>query len=99
VAPGPARAFDHLHASPAEPDSARGSPEPLRRRGQNATAATSKKVVIAKLLVRQPDLIFDEPTCGVDVAAIVDIHEPIDQECESPICEGVNSPLNAYEQS
>jgi simple sugar transport system ATP-binding protein len=37
-----------------------------------------QKVVIAKSLVQNPDLvIFDEPTCGVDVGAIVEIHELI----------------------
>ena len=37
-----------------------------------------QKVVIAKSLVQDPDLIiFDEPTRGVDVGAIVEIHELI----------------------
>jgi ABC-type sugar transport system ATPase subunit len=37
-----------------------------------------QKVVIAKSLVQNPDLvIFDEPTRGVDVGAIVQIHELI----------------------
>ena len=40
-----------------------------------------QKVVIAKSLVQNPDLIiFDEPTRGVDVGAIVEIHELI-QRC------------------
>ena len=37
-----------------------------------------QKVVIAKSLVQTPDLIiFDEPARGVDVGAIVEIHELI----------------------
>ena len=37
-----------------------------------------QKVVIAKSLVQNPDLIiFDEPTRDVDVGAIVEIHELI----------------------
>ena len=39
-----------------------------------------QKVVIAKSLVQEPDIIvFDEPTRGVDVGAITEIHELIDR--------------------
>jgi simple sugar transport system ATP-binding protein len=38
------------------------------------------KVVIAKSLAQEPELIiFDEPTRGVDVGAIVEIHELINR--------------------
>ena len=52
-----------------------------------------QKVVIAKSLVQDPDLIiFDEPTRGVDVGAIVEIHELIQRLADEgkavviPIC-------------
>ena len=39
-----------------------------------------QKVVIAKSLVQDPELIiFDEPTRGVDVGAIAEIHEIINR--------------------
>jgi len=50
------------------------------------SGGNQQKVVIAKALVQQPSLvIFDEPTRGVDVGAIVEIHSFINQLADSGI--------------
>ena len=47
------------------------------------SGGNQQKVVIAKSLAQEPDLIiFDEPTRGVDVGAIVEIHELINRLAE-----------------
>jgi simple sugar transport system ATP-binding protein/ribose transport system ATP-binding protein len=50
------------------------------------SGGNQQKVVIAKALVQQPKVvIFDEPTRGVDVGAIVEIHGFIDQLADDGI--------------
>lgn len=50
------------------------------------SGGNQQKVVIAKALVQEPRLvIFDEPTRGVDVGAIVEIHAFINQLADSGI--------------
>ena len=57
------------------------------------SGGNQQEVVIAKSLVQDSDLIiFDEPTRGVDVSAIVEIHELIQRLADEgkavviPIC-------------
>ena len=48
------------------------------------SGGNQQKVVIAKSLVQEPDvLIFDEPTRGVDVGAIAEIHAEINRLADS----------------
>src|ERR1700756_804809 len=50
------------------------------------SGGNQQKVVIAKALVQRPQLvIFDEPTRGVDVGAIVEIHTFINQLADEGI--------------
>jgi len=50
------------------------------------SGGNQQKVVIAKALVQKPKLIiFDEPTRGVDVGAIVEIHHLIDRLADEGI--------------
>ena len=54
--------------------------------GIELSGGNQQKVVIAKALVQEPRLvIFDEPTRGVDVGAIVEIHAFINQLADSGI--------------
>ena len=48
------------------------------------SGGNQQKVVIAKSLVQEPDIIiFDEPTRGVDVGAIAEIHAEINRLADS----------------
>ena len=50
------------------------------------SGGNQQKVVIAKALIQKPSLvIFDEPTRGVDVGSIVEIHHFINQLADSGI--------------
>jgi ABC-type sugar transport system ATPase subunit len=50
------------------------------------SGGNQQKVVIAKSLIQKPQLVvFDEPTRGVDVGAIVEIHRFINQLADEGI--------------
>ena len=91
--------LDHPHVNLARTGFHEGFAGTVATPRTNRNDRDQQEAVITKSLVRQPDLMFDEPTRGVDVGAIVEILELINRECESPICEGVNSLLNATKQS
>ena len=56
------------------------------RASSSCPAATSRRWSIAKALVQKPKLIiFDEPTRGVDVGAIAEIHQLINRLADEGI--------------
>ena len=54
------------------------------QRSSSCLAGNQQKVVLAKALVQKPKLIIlDEPTRGVDVGAIAEIHDMINELADS----------------